>query len=179
MGRFYNNLKGGVAKYLSETLKHGYEEILCLQEEIQLLRHAAFQRVEAYTNAHELYKQLPDDPKAIMLLRNAEDEMFEGFKRITEVMKHVSKFNPATKDAEIRVVSDLLETIIDTMYSICGEENEGIAERFEVEIGRKLQIASNMGTNITADEAVITMDNTVPEIDENEQIYQSLLVEAI
>lgn len=166
MPKFYKGkLNKTLAKAVSEQLDMQTDEQFSVLEELALMRASSAEYVALYSGIDEALEQNPDNEALKEAKSEAAVLMQSMLKEVVEVAGKASKIHYAGKDTftamDLRLVVNQLTRI---MYSVCSRENIDIAKRFEEQVDKQLRLPSEVtGTDITADQAVMDMDDTVPQ----------------
>ena len=155
------------SKYLTKTLAEAVDEQLGmdssdqlnLQEELALMRLTCAQAVAMFSAAHETEKD--------ELIVSASLIMREALESVGQMCKDAAAVESSRKDAITPMdLKQIVNQIVRLLYTVCGEDNEHIARRFEERVRDEIKLPSDVkGTTLNPTKDVTDMLSTIPKED--------------
>lgn len=165
-----NHLPKFYSKYLTDTLNEALEqqleldshEQLNLQEELALMRLSSGQAMALWAAAQQLPKDNANRDEMIM---SAALVMREALQSVAQLCKDAASVEAARKDAITPMdLKQIVNQLVRLLYSVCGEEHEDIARRFELRVKDEIRLPNDIeGTTLNPTQDVIDMLATIPK----------------
>lgn len=165
-----NHLPMFYSKYLTATLNEALEaqleldshEQLNLQEELALMRLTCGQAIAMFGAANELPKDKENRDEVIM---NASLIMRDALQSVAQMCKDAAAVESSRKDAITPMdLKQIVNQLVRLLYTVCGEDNEDIARRFELRVKDEIRLPNDVeGTTLNPTQDVMEMLNSIPK----------------
>lgn len=171
---FYSKTLGKtLGNYIDEALGQSPSQQMSVLEELALIRHPAYQKVQLY-DAVLRKLEAETDPKKQEQLRNAVEAvsaaMVVDLKEVVKVAETAARIDAMAKDkVSVHSLGHIVNQLTRLLYDVCGDDNLVIAQAFEERARTEIRLPTNKinGTIITPDQEVLEMDDSVPRSDED------------
>lgn len=164
MPSYYSKHLGPTLKAaMTELLEQPHDEMVQLYEELALARVQASQAVALAAPCFEPGTEIKAETKslAMEMLRSSIDH-------VKDMCLAVQKLEQNAADKiSLRVVDLFILQIVRAVYTVCGTDNQDIAQRIEAEIENRVRLPKQLDidTGVTVNGTVITPDQVVVDMD--------------
>lgn len=147
------------------------EDQLQLYEELALMRDAATESIVVYDQSLALLSLKPEDPELKKLVEDASKDMRRALESVGDYALKAARIREMTAG---KMDSHAIASVIHQMTRIAHDVCEGAHSEVAVELERRLRedivmpLADNRGTDITPDQDVLDMDETIPKYTEGD-----------